>query len=54
MIIRVVRKFIPSIINLLAFLCDCSTMEQLDAAFNTTRSNFTFVVNKRRQDDGNP
>lgn len=36
---------VPAIINLLAFLCDCSTMEQLDAAFNTTRSNFAFVVN---------
>ena len=36
---------VPVIINLLAFLCDCSTMEQLNAAFNSTRSNFTFIIN---------
>jgi hypothetical protein len=36
---------VPAIINLLAFLCDCSTMEQLHAAFNTTRSNFAFIIN---------
>ena len=36
---------VPAIINLLAFLSDCSTMEQLHAAFNTTRSNFAFIIN---------
>ena len=36
---------VPAIINLLAFLLDYSTMEQLNAAFNSTRSNFTFIVN---------
>ena len=36
---------VPAIINLLAFLCDCSTMEQLHASFNTTRSNFAFIIN---------
>jgi len=36
---------VPAIINLLAFLCDCSTMEHLHAAFNTTRSNFAFIIN---------
>jgi len=39
------KNRVPTIINLLAFLLDYSTMEQLDAAFNTTRSNFTFIVN---------
>ncbi len=36
---------VPATINLLAFLCDCSTIEQLHAAFNTTRPNFTFIIN---------
>lgn len=35
---------VPAIINLLAFLLDYSTMEQLNAAFNSTRSNFTFII----------
>ena len=36
---------VPAIINLLAFLLDYSTMEQLNAAFNSTRTNFTFIIN---------
>lgn len=36
---------VHAIINLLAFLTDCSSMEHLDAAFNSTRSNFTFIIN---------
>ena len=36
---------VPAIINLLAFLLDYSNMKQLNAAFNSTRSNFTFIIN---------
>lgn len=36
---------VPAIINLLAFLSDYTDMTQLDAAFNTTRSNFAFIIN---------
>ena len=36
---------VPAIINLLAFLSDYSNMEQLNAAFNSTRPDFTFVIN---------
>lgn len=31
--------------NLLAFLLDYQSMDQLDAAMNTTRSNFSFIIN---------
>ncbi|MFP4455814.1 MAG: C45 family autoproteolytic acyltransferase/hydrolase [Desulfonatronovibrio sp.] len=31
--------------NLLAFLVDYQNMDQLDAAMNTTRSNFSFIIN---------
>jgi len=36
---------VPAIINLLAFLIDCSTMEELDGAFNSTRPDFSFIIN---------
>ncbi len=36
---------VPAIVQLLAFLNDFGSMEQLDAAFNTTRSNFSFIIN---------
>lgn len=36
---------VPVIINLLAFLLDYSSMKELNAAFNSVRSNFTFIIN---------
>ncbi len=36
---------VPAIANLLAFLIDCDTRKQLDAAFQTTRPDFTFIIN---------
>lgn len=36
---------VPAIVNLLAALTDCGSLDQLDAFFNTTRTNFTFIIN---------
>ncbi len=36
---------VPAVINLLASLNDCSSLDQLDAFFNTTRTEFTFIIN---------
>ncbi len=36
---------VPAIVSLLAFLNDYSTMDQLDAFFNTTRTDFAFIIN---------
>ena len=36
---------VPAIANLFAFLVDCGTMAHLDAAFQTTRPNFAFIIN---------
>ena len=36
---------VPAVVNLLAFLVDCGTMEHLDAVFQTTRPNFAFIIN---------
>ncbi len=36
---------VPAIVNLLAALTDCSSLDQLDAFFNTTRTNFAFIIN---------
>jgi len=36
---------IPAIINLLAFLFDYATLDQIDAAFNSTKPNFSFIIN---------
>ncbi|WP_208598364.1 C45 family autoproteolytic acyltransferase/hydolase [Desulfatiglans anilini] len=36
---------VPAVVHLLAFLRDCSNMAHLDAALNSTRSNFTFIIN---------
>ena len=36
---------VHAVANPLAFLFDCSTMDHLDAAFNSTRSNFAFIIN---------
>lgn len=35
----------PAIVSLMAALNDYGTMDQLDAFFNTTRTNFTFIIN---------
>jgi hypothetical protein len=35
----------PAIVSLLAALNDCGTLDQLDAFFNTTRTNFAFIIN---------
>ena len=42
---------VPAIANLLAFLVDCGTREHLDAAFQTTRPNFTFIINVADEND---
>ncbi len=36
---------VPAIANLLAFLVDCGAREHLDAAFQSTRPDFTFIIN---------
>ena len=36
---------VPAVINLLAFLNDCGSLDHLDASFNTTRTDFTFIIN---------
>lgn len=36
---------VHAVSNLLAFLLDYQNMKQLDAAMNTTRSNFSFIIN---------
>jgi hypothetical protein len=36
---------VPAIVSLLALLTDYSTVDQLDAFFNTTRTDFTFIIN---------
>lgn len=36
---------LPAIVSLLAFLGDYASLDQLDAAFNTTRPNFAFIIN---------
>ncbi|EFI34736.1 conserved hypothetical protein [Desulfonatronospira thiodismutans ASO3-1] len=36
---------VHAISNLMAFLFDYESMEQLDAAMNTTRSNFSYIIN---------
>lgn len=36
---------VPAIVNLLAALTDCGSLDELDAFFNTTRTEFTFIVN---------
>ncbi|MDD3049568.1 MAG: C45 family autoproteolytic acyltransferase/hydrolase [Candidatus Cloacimonetes bacterium] len=36
---------IPAIVSLFSFLNDYSSIEQIDAAFNTTRNNFAFIIN---------
>ncbi|MCG6537029.1 MAG: C45 family autoproteolytic acyltransferase/hydrolase, partial [Syntrophales bacterium LBB04] len=36
---------VPAIINLLATLNDCNSLAQLDAFFNTTRTDFAFIIN---------
>lgn len=41
---------VPAVVHLLAFLLDCSNMAHLDAAFNSTRSNFTFIIDAADRD----
>ncbi len=36
---------VPAIVNLLAALTDCGSLDELDAFFNTTRTEFSFIVN---------
>ncbi|MDD3845573.1 MAG: C45 family autoproteolytic acyltransferase/hydrolase [Syntrophorhabdaceae bacterium] len=36
---------VPAIVSLLAFLNDGSSLDQLDAFFNTTRTDFAFIIN---------
>jgi hypothetical protein len=36
---------VPAIVNLLAALNDCGSADQLDAFFNTTRTDFAFIIN---------
>ncbi|MEN6623382.1 MAG: C45 family peptidase [Smithella sp.] len=36
---------IPAIVNLMACLSDYRSMDQVDAFFNTTRTNFSFIIN---------
>ncbi len=36
---------VHAVINLLAFLLDYETMDQVDAAMHSTRSNFAFIIN---------
>lgn len=36
---------VPAVINLLASLNDSSSLDHLDAFFNTTRTDFTFIIN---------
>ncbi|RQD61835.1 C45 family autoproteolytic acyltransferase/hydolase [Desulfonatronovibrio magnus] len=40
------------IVNLLTFLLDYSTLDQFDAAMNTTRSNFSFIINAADRNRG--
>ncbi|OPX99325.1 MAG: hypothetical protein A4E60_02822 [Syntrophorhabdus sp. PtaB.Bin047] len=36
---------VPAIVNLLASLSDCGSLDELDAFFNTTRPDLTFIIN---------
>lgn len=41
---------VHAVVNLLAFLVDYETMDQVDAAMHSTRSNFAFIINIADQD----
>lgn len=43
---------VPAMVSLLALLNDYSTMDQLDIFFNTTRTDFAFIINTADQSRG--
>jgi hypothetical protein len=43
---------VPAMISLLASLNDCGSLEQLDSFFNTTRTDFAFIINAADQSRG--